>query len=235
MAGMEIVVVMDTSGSMSGEPIREAVQAAQGFVDYYRNHWVSPFQDVESLLRAGLQSRLAVLRQGVGYSEGLKNLWKGNGFKFKPNCVRIGANRFMDADYTKIDVHQQEVAWLKYLETQTRLAQFTESQWLGLVHELKESVRKIESRGGKVILVRFPTSGPLRVAEERDFPRERYWNRMVEGLAALHFEDAPSLRSFSCPEGSHLDARDKVQFTAALARELKDRGWLGRFGSGESP
>lgn len=213
---------------------QEQTKAAQDYVDYYRKYWVSPFQDFECLLRAKLQSRLALLREGVGYGEGLKNLWRGNGFKLKPYCIQVGVDRCMDADYTRIDVRQQEMTWLEHLESQTRLTQFTESQWLDRVRELKDSIRKIESRGGRVILVRFPTSGPLRVAEERAYPRERYWNRMVEGLAALHFEDVPSLRSFSCPEGSHLDARDKVQFTAALARELKNRHWPGRFRTGDN-
>ena len=64
--------------------------------------------------------------------------------------------------------------------------------------------------------------------EEQCFPRARYWNELAKGMMALHFDDVPSLRSFTCPDGSHLDQKDKFQFTTALAREIKSRNWIAR-------
>jgi len=79
-------------------------------------------------------------------------------------------------------------------------------------------VRQIERRGGQVIFVMFPRSGLVRAADEKMFPKERYWSRFlgVVRAPALDYRDVPEMVALICPDGSHLDARDQQTFTKAL-------------------
>jgi hypothetical protein len=87
---------------------------------------------------------------------------------------------------------------------------------------IAERVRRIEQRGGHVVFIAFPASGLVRRIEERRYPRERYWDSFARrvGGVALHFSDWPTLSAFNCPDGSHLDMRDRARFTEALAAIL---------------
>lgn len=91
-------------------------------------------------------------------------------------------------------------------------------------------VRRIEARGGEVIFVAFPRSGLVWEADDRRYPRTAFWDRFLTmtGAKGLHFMDVPNLATFHCPDGSHLDVRDKVRFTHAVVRALASEGWLER-------
>lgn len=84
---------------------------------------------------------------------------------------------------------------------------------------VKTLVETIRARGGHVAFVVFPISGFVREIEDRMFPRERFWNRFAEeiGVPTLHFADDAFLSTISCPDGSHLDFRDRPRFSLALA------------------
>lgn len=81
----------------------------------------------------------------------------------------------------------------------------------------------IEARGGRVLFLRLPSSGLVHAIEQRRYPREFFWEvfRTRLGRPTLHFEDVAELRGFSCPDGSHLDYRDRAAFTAALVQALQ--------------
>jgi len=99
-----------------------------------------------------------------------------------------------------------------------------------MLSDLAPTVRRIELRGGRVVLVRMPSSDLHRQLERDLSPRELYWDALVRatGAPAIHFEDWPELRGFHCPDGSHLDAADAPSFTRALAGRI--RGELRRVG-----
>lgn len=79
-------------------------------------------------------------------------------------------------------------------------------------------VEAIQKRGGKVVFVRFPSTGGLRELENKITPRAAYWDRVLEetGAPGIHFEDYPELREFDCPEWSHLTKKDAAEFTRRL-------------------
>jgi hypothetical protein len=81
----------------------------------------------------------------------------------------------------------------------------------------RAAVDQIRSRGGRVVYVRFPSSGDVLADEKRRFPRRRYWDLLLDltGAPGVHFEDHPEL-VFDCPEWSHLTAGDSVEFTRRL-------------------
>lgn len=88
------------------------------------------------------------------------------------------------------------------------------------LRDFEAAVTAIQSRGGKVLLLTMPTSGLVSKIDERRYPRHLYWDRLVAVTAAqtLHWQDHPELASFDCPDGSHLDRRDRVRFTEAVVR-----------------
>lgn len=85
------------------------------------------------------------------------------------------------------------------------------------------AVKKIRARGGKVIFVRFPVSGPLKELEDKATPKAGPWTRILQetGAPGIYFEDYPELAGFTCPEWSHLSAPDSVEFTKRLLPHLK--------------
>jgi hypothetical protein len=82
----------------------------------------------------------------------------------------------------------------------------------------RESVDAIRSRGGEVVLVRFPSTSTLRDLERQFSPREGFWDRLIasSGALSIHFEDYESLRGFDCPEWSHLTDADATRFSQHL-------------------
>lgn len=86
------------------------------------------------------------------------------------------------------------------------------------------AVETIRKRGGRIVLVRLPSSGTLRELENQFTPRAVFFDGMVRaaGAPAIHFEDYPQLASFECPEWSHLRAEDATRFTEALLPLLED-------------
>jgi hypothetical protein len=83
-----------------------------------------------------------------------------------------------------------------------------------------------KARGGHVILVRCPSSGSLRAAENMGVPRTEFWDELVKAsqLKAYHFEDYEQLKHLKCPEESHLSAEDARYFTTELVKIMKEDG-----------
>jgi hypothetical protein len=94
------------------------------------------------------------------------------------------------------------------------------------IHEtllaIKASTDKIKSRGGQVLFVRTPSSGPFRAGEKMGFPREKYWNKLLEvtNCEGIHFEDFPETAGFICPEFSHLNHSDAKLYTERFIKIL---------------
>lgn len=92
-----------------------------------------------------------------------------------------------------------------------------------LLAEVGEDVRRIRERGGEVVFVRAPSSGPFLAAENGGFPRERTWQPLLQSTNAvgIHFEDHAELRDVELPEWSHIRASETDGFTRALVRHLR--------------
>jgi hypothetical protein len=80
------------------------------------------------------------------------------------------------------------------------------------------AVGKLRARGVAVVFVRAPSFGPYYAAEQRDLPRARTWDLLLQrtGANGIHFEDYPQLQGYDQPEWSHLSAAEAQRFTAAL-------------------
>ena len=93
---------------------------------------------------------------------------------------------------------------------------------------IKVATDKIKSRGGQVLFLRTPSSGPMLEHEKKGYPRTKYWDRLlaVTRCPGIYYADYPSISNFVCPEWSHLKPDDAVIFTKELIKILqKDKGW----------
>ncbi|MGV7220525.1 MAG: hypothetical protein ACQ9MH_03235 [Nitrospinales bacterium] len=87
-----------------------------------------------------------------------------------------------------------------------------------VLEKTKVAVDKIRARGGKVIFIRYPSTGGLRELENKITPRAAYWDKLLEttNSPGIHFEDHPQLQGFDCPEWSHLTKADAKIFSKRL-------------------
>lgn len=97
-----------------------------------------------------------------------------------------------------------------------------------ILQTVKIATDKIQSRGGKILFVRTPSSGAYKEREARGFPRDKYWDRIlaVTGCPGVHYQDFPEISQYECPEFSHLSPIDATDFTKHFIRILQDQhGW----------
>jgi hypothetical protein len=93
----------------------------------------------------------------------------------------------------------------------------------------RADIERIRARGGEVVWVRPPSSGPLLEIERVRYPRPEVWDRLVHDTEStgIYFEDYSTMQNLSCPDWSHLSRADAKTFTEAYVSVLRDRvGWL---------
>ena len=97
-----------------------------------------------------------------------------------------------------------------------------------LIQTVRMDVDKIRARGGKVIFIRTPSSGPFLMGENIGYPRNLYWEKLllVTNCKGVYFADYPATAHFQCPEFSHLKPQDAILYTQNLIQILgSENGW----------
>lgn len=94
-----------------------------------------------------------------------------------------------------------------------------------------KDLEKFKARGGKVILVRCPSSGGLRMGENMGLPRAEFYDDLVQKaqVKSYHFEDYEQFKNLECPEWSHLSANDAQFFTSELVKIMIKDGALTKY------
>ena len=97
-----------------------------------------------------------------------------------------------------------------------------------ILKEVKTAVENIRSRGGKIVFVRTPSSGLMGKGEQKFFPREKYWNALLEatGAEGIHFLDYPETKDLICPEWSHLSREQAIPYTIHFFKTLREKNWF---------
>ena len=87
---------------------------------------------------------------------------------------------------------------------------------------------KFKAKGGQLILVRCPSSGLFKEVENMGFPKDQFWNLLVEkaGVKAYNYMDYEQFSNLNLPEWSHLSAKDAEFFTKELIKIMKADGIL---------
>ena len=65
----------------------------------------------------------------------------------------------------------------------------------------------------------------VRAIEERRYPHAKFWSRLLaaSGVAGINVLHDQGFSEYHCPDGSHLDMRDRARFTHELAVALRQR------------
>ena len=123
-----------------------------------------------------------------------------------------------------IETHRQKrVAKLRNVEKKVPVVSL--DQWKSDVNDVMQWAYMIQDRGGRVIFIRFPTSGEHWDIDQRRYPKSKYWNYLekVPDVEAFHFKDIRGMNrnEFDLPDTSHLDQKDREAFTKILLNKLK--------------
>jgi len=144
-----------------------------------------------------------------------------------PYYIETHADRSRLADYRRVDLEAHR-KWaydrIRWLSSNRELP--GEQEWLQDALKVEPWVKAIQDRGGRVVFVQLPTTGPHLRFSEMVFPKAAYWDAFAARTSALciHFQDVPQLAGFACPDTSHLDRTDAPRFTRELADVLQARG-----------
>ena len=202
--------------------VRGPERAAANVVREYRSALNSPAKLSEAVLGRAIGARFAFLNPALSPKRMLKAASSGVWPEAPHFAMR--RDRFRPVDFSKTDPER----WMStVLERRIRYVPHrpTDAEMASVLDRIGRAVSPIETRGGRVVFLNFPTCGKIREIDERRFPRDLYWDRLAAATTAImiHADDYPSLTAFNCPDGEHLDQRDTRAFTQALARIVKYR------------
>jgi hypothetical protein len=139
--------------------------------------------------------------------------------------VAMTADRALGIDFTMLDADyfkRLEVKAAQLIPSHTYLGE----EALGArMARYRAAVATIHERGGSVVFVRPVATGAMWAFERAVYPTKEWWGRYVDGLGAcaLSFEQVEAMQELACPDGSHLDMRDRERATRMMGQALVAR------------
>lgn len=217
-------------------PEAEFIKRSQTLVDYYKNRTYA--QRINHKLSVTLQKNLAFIRDGDEDWDSdvdLKTLLKNLSPDERGGPIFPPFNNFEDISF------ERHMKMTKRMETDTVHANSVKKVWTailsgdfpppdkyGTISAFAELSKKFMDRGGNLILVRCPSSGLFKKVESMGFPREAFWDVLVEksGAKGYNYLDYPQFENLFLPEWSHLAVKDAQFFTKELIKIMKADGAL---------
>ena len=195
----------------------------QRYVDYFRNKRLSLNATANLLLTSKMQAMLCVMSpyNSVKYVVQNRLLARTRYRKHvKTQFNRYRAGYF----YTKLNKREFAEMQERHRTPPPSSDYFPVDKFIAAIEEhLVPLCDKMAAKNAVVIFVRMPQSGEHWKQCARIYPRELYWDEIARrcGAPAIHFTDHPELSKFECPEGSHLDYEDALEFTKNLGSVIK--------------
>lgn len=215
--GTILVSVIETSINPNGVGGK-----ANDWLAYYENKEAlkTPifYRDIEERLENKVNSLLNSRMIGAKPYRYLYELYTG-----KPTLqvyIKTLPDRSRLADYDLIDAKLLHTRRLqRHYETAHSTPPMTIPEFKKNISILEKMIQRIQKRGGKVILIRFPTGPSIWEIDQSIYPKNQYWRLLEEMTSArtIHFMDYPELQQFIFPDGSHLDYRETERFTNVLS------------------
>ncbi|MGB5419338.1 hypothetical protein [Algibacter sp.] len=217
-------------------PEAEFMKRSQTLVDYYYNRTFA--QRINHALSVPLQKNLAFIRDGDEAWDSdvdLKTLIKNLNPDDRSGPIYPPFNNFEDISL------ERHMKMTKRMEIDTVYANTVKNVWTailsgdhpppdkdGTISAFAELSKKFMDRGGNLILVRCPSSGLFKKVESLGFPREAFWDVLVEksGAKGYNYLDYPQFENLFLPEWSHLAVKDAQFFTSELIKIMKSDGTL---------
>jgi hypothetical protein len=201
----------------------------QEYLDRF-HRGASPISEFELSIQARLQDRFCCFYPELSWNHQIRNRIELQRWQ-ETRHVFMRYDRRQLVDYRLVNVAEAKAETL--LEMQTLLKESlreipSPAEWLHQVLTVEAAVKKLRTKGGRVVFVVLPATGTLWELEQRLFPKEKYWDRFAAATSAtaIHFRDVPSLSATPCPDNFHLDFRDTDYFTDNLLDELVAKGVL---------
>lgn len=183
----------------------------------------SPGEAFNRWARLQLEPHLVLMHPRVGLDNLATSLWRDKAFP-PPDYYVTSAERLNNLDLSETGpaLGRERVARLK--AEHKRHPPPPPERWLDEARATEQLIARIAARGGRVFVVRFPTTGEFWQMDRVAYPRERYWDAFASfsSAAFIHFQDLPT-RGLTCGDQSHLDGRDAPAFTNALLDEMERR------------
>lgn len=229
------LIVDVTEGLFFSASPRNFVRPDEG-LKYYND--ITPTQKASFYLNQPLESTFVFLdKEAFSLNAMLDKLEipSRHGVVMAPIFARdFGRTKFNRQDFlgkpfmadTNQQRHQQEI-WSLFARI-NRNPPVSGPPLDSMMMSVKEATAKIKARGGHVVFVRTPSSGPYLAGEMKNFPREKYWDRLLieTDCRGIHFQDYPQISRYQCPEWSHLSPADAIDFTKHFIDILNtDYGW----------
>jgi hypothetical protein len=229
-------LIVDVTEVLFYSPTHGASRNPKKYVEYY--HDITPAQRASFMLTKPLESGFVFLDKDH-YS--LNAMLDKMEIRSRPGVfmfpifprdfdrVKFNRQSYMTPEFVA-DTHQhnQVRAIWAFLGSQREKPPVSGTAVDSLHHVVKAAVDKIRSRGGDVLFVRTPSSGPFWAVEQKNLPREKYWDQLLQvtGAPGIHFKDDPNTDHYICPEFSHLTPDDAKDYTRHLIKTLTEKyGW----------
>lgn len=197
---------------------RQRQPIAEAFDQRDNRPFYTPFEEV---LLGKAQSAICLNNSSLSWKLAGNGIVRGNWPS--PPYARFNENRFIQADYTTC--HELDILLNDFLRLMKGGAPMSEAGLSGMVAHLSGLAETFKARGGRLVLVRMPSSGVLWETEAASYPKEKYWQALKArfGSDAIHFHDLEKDTGYqyNCPDGSHLDYRDAERITVDLCERIK--------------
>lgn len=230
-------LIVDVTGVFRLDPLAD--NFANEALEYYHNE--TPAQRASALLDFELESSMLLLEEG---KFGLNNIIKEHSNKNRPG-VRDPAlpvpkeftyvtfarqSKFTPLFINSPQLQQEQIErWAQRNRANQGRVQFAKEASLdSLIAPYKTAFDKIRARGGTVVLVQLPVTGQYLDMEKKLYPREKFWDRLLQNTntPGIHFADYPETAGLPCIEESHLSPDNAVKYTVSLVQTLsREYGW----------
>jgi len=191
---------------------------------HYRDRW-SQARRIHREFATRLQEQFVFLSSPLAMANLVRRFLAGSGLPFN-EYVTLRADRVGFIDYRRTDIAAIRSRRIADLEAYYRENPPPAPEaWLRDLSEVSEWVRRIEARGGQVVLFREPVTDESFANDEAHYPRDRYWDAYARVTPAtlIDFQDEPAFAQFKLPDTSHIDGVDVPAFTVALGLALQRR------------
>jgi len=225
-------LVVDVTEILFFSEAPNAIERPSKGIEYY--HDLTPTQKASFAINRPLESEFVFLdKENYSLNAMLDKLQiksRPGVFMFPIFPSQFGRVKFNRQEYmtdefvADTNLHNQVRGIWRFLGNASRNPPIAGEKLDSLLETIKVAVDKIEARGGDVIFVRTPSSGPFWGKEQQIYPREKYWDKLLEytNQPGIHFADNPRTDHYFCPEFSHLTPADAIDYTHHFIQDIQE-------------
>lgn len=225
-----LIIAVDEPALMA----RENDETSDAYVRFYRKEWSLDKKlnrILANLAEKNLTLRDPALSLTVFVETVLRNLRKGR-LDIMPDYGPVRPVQLSDGRFYAMNILDRPNYKKRLDKNNERLSKKWEAGVLKPIEPkaflkrtayIRALLDEYVDRGGRVAVVRFPVSGKRRELMRRMRPKA-IWDAFAENTkaTAIHFSDYPALE-FETPDGTHIDMRDRAEFTKSLLDVLESK------------